>query len=145
MYQRSAKAGRVKPESGKRWRALFTTRGFTVLLGLGIIVIGVSLTKEIIRKVEIHRQITQLEQQISDLEAHNGQLNDMMAYFNSSNFQEKQAKTKLGLAEPGETMVVLPQADTTTANQAAADTVAVATSQALNQPIYLKWQHYFFK
>jgi len=148
MYQRSVKTN-VKSHAKKTWRTALTTRGFTVLLGLGIMIIGVSLVKEIIRKVEIHRQISQLEQQVSDLETHNSQLTDMMAYFNSSSFQEKEAKTKLGLAEPGETMVVLPHTNTThngtTSDLASTEATAVAAAQLVNEPIYRKWQHYFFK
>ncbi|EKD76406.1 MAG: hypothetical protein ACD_43C00124G0003, partial [uncultured bacterium] len=94
-----------------------------------------------IRKIEIQREISSLESEIADLEQHNTELNDMMQYFNSSTFQEKEAKAKLNLMEPGETVVVLP-------NQATKDTVSLAaagqTAANAALPNYQKWFNYFF-
>jgi len=108
---------------------------------LGVVVIAISLTKEVIRKIEIRREISSLESEITELEQHNTELNAMMAYFNSSTFQEKEARSKLNLVEPGETVVVLP-------NQAVDDTVSMAEANAvsINQalPNYQKWFVYFF-
>ena len=78
----------------QQWRTAVSTRAFTVMVGLGIVVLGVALTKEIIRKIQIHQQIEALESEIAGLEAHNSELNQMIQYFNSSSFQEKEARIK---------------------------------------------------
>lgn len=124
-----------------QWRETISTRMFSVMVGLGIIVLGVALTKELVRKIQIHTQIQELETEISTLEAHNVELNDMLTYFNSSSFQEKEARTKLGLVAPGETVAVLPKTADTDA--AAAVNGAAVTQSEDNNP--KKWQDYFFK
>ncbi|EKD78346.1 MAG: hypothetical protein ACD_41C00365G0015 [uncultured bacterium] len=126
----------------QQWRTAVSTRAFTVMVGLGIVVLGVALTKEIIRKIQIHQQIEALESEIAGLEAHNSELNQMIQYFNSSSFQEKEARTKLGLSAVGETMVVLPdQTADTTNSTATADT---RSTDADERSTIQKWQDYFF-
>ncbi|MBI4407836.1 MAG: septum formation initiator family protein [Candidatus Kerfeldbacteria bacterium] len=139
MSRSSVKAKAPQPQ----WRTALSTRAFTVMVGLGIVVLGIALTKELIRKVQIHRQIEDLETEIASLEAHNGELNQMVAYFNSSSFQEKEARTKLGLSAPGETMVVLP--DDTTVSLAADGSTLDTRSTVDQRTNTQKWQDYFFK
>ena len=127
-----------------QWRAAVSTRGFTVMVGLGIIVLGVALTKELIRKIQIHRQIEQLETEIASLESEHADLTNMIAYFNSSSFQEKEARTKLGLTAPGETMAVLPDTtDSSTMATAGDARTSAEVSDIRTNP--QKWQDYFFK
>ena len=114
------------------------------MVGLGIVVLGVALTKELIRKVQIHRQIAQLEAEIASLESHNSELNDMIDYFNSSSFQDKEARTKLGLAAPGETMVVLPDTTDSSTIATSEDSRAAASAEDGRSNLQ-KWQDYFFK
>lgn len=127
----------------QQWRTAVSTRAFTVMVGLGIVVLGVALTKEIIRKIQIHQQIEALEGEIAGLEAHNTELNQMIQYFNSSSFQEKEARTKLGLSAVGETMVVLPD-QTSTATTAGTTGDSRSTDQD-NRSTIQKWQDYFFQ
>ena len=108
-----------------------------------MVVLGVALTKEIIRKIQIHRQIETLEEQIASLEEHNSELNQMIQYFNSSSFQEKEARTKLGLSAVGETMVVLPDGAATGSEATTQATDGRSTDQAKRSNIQ-KWQDYFF-
>jgi cell division protein FtsB len=127
-----------------QWRTAVSTRGFTVMVGLGIVVLGVALTKELIRKIQIHRQIEQLESEITSLESEHADLTDMIAYFNSSSFQEKEARTKLGLTATGETMAVLPDTtDSSTIATAGDSRTETASADGRSNP--QKWQDYFFK
>lgn len=135
MYRRSINLGRVHT-----WRKVFTGKAFTIFAVLGIIAVAVSLTQEIVRKVEINRQIRDLETEIADLEQHNTELNEMMAYFNSSAFQEKEARTRLGLKESGETMVVLPNTETATTTPST--NLIEETTESI--PNSVKWKRYFF-
>lgn len=139
MSRSSAK----QPAIQQQWRVAMSTRAFTVMVGLGIVVLGVALTKEIIRKIQIHRQIEALEEEIVSLEAHNSELNQMIQYFNSSSFQEKEARTKLGLSAVGETMVVLPETNGTAVDQTGKLTDSRSTDSDERSTIQ-KWQDYFF-
>lgn len=138
MYRRSTKQ---RSSSKSDWRRLVRSRAFSVTIILGIAILGISLTKEIIRKVQIQRQIQDLEQEINTLEQHNDELNDLITYFNSSSFQEKEAKVKFNLTAPGETVVVLPGSDQSTAAQTNT-TVAVTPTTAVSN--VQKWINYFF-
>src|SRR3989338_7567904 len=89
-------------------RQLLQSKAFTIGAVFAIVIISISLVKEIIRKVEVNQQISELEQQIADLQQHNAELGDLMQYFNSSSFQEKEASEKLGLKKEGERVVLIP-------------------------------------
>lgn len=119
------------------------SRRFTVIILAVLAVIGVSLVKELIRKVEIQRQITSLQQDIDQLDQHNQALNDMMAYFNSSSFQDKQARQKLNLKLPGETVVMMTDPTTGEVNSTSVGDLTT-TAAAPKEPNYRKWQNYFF-
>lgn len=138
MYRRSTKQ---RSSSKSDWRRLVRSRAFSVTIILGIAIMGISLTKEIIRKVQIQRQIQDLEQEINTLEQHNDELNDLIAYFNSSSFQEKEAKIKFNLTAPGETVVVLPESDQSTVAQTNTTVAVTPTTRVSNVQ---KWINYFF-
>ncbi len=136
MYRRSTKTNTTTPQ----WRRLLRSRSLAILLVLGISILTVSLTKEVVRKVQIQRQIQDLENEIATLEQHNQELNTLLAYFNSSSFQEKEAKVKLNLTAPGETVVVLPE------NESATDDEVTSVAVAASAPVsnLQKWFIYFF-
>lgn len=117
------------------------SKAFTIFATIGIIVIGISLTKQIIRKVEISRQISSLESEINGLEQQNAELNTAIEYFNSSSFQEKEARKKLGLKEEGETVVMLPNTD---ALRDVDEVTSIETEQAVETSNSIKWKNYFF-
>ncbi len=122
-------------------KALLRSRAVLVFVVFGIIVIGISLTKQIIRKVEINQQITGLEEEIALLDEQNADLNGLLDYFNSSSFQEKEARKKLGLKDESETVVMLP--DTSIVPDAGGiEVVAEQPEEVVSNP--KKWHRYFF-
>lgn len=123
-------------------QGVLRSKAFTIFAAIGIIVIGISLTKQIIRKVEISRQIATLESEINSLEQQNAELNTAIEYFNSSSFQEKEARKKLGLKEEGETVVVLPNT-TSESDEAISTTVAESATETSTSNL-TKWKNYFF-
>lgn len=123
-------------------RRILRSRAFTIFAAIGIIVIGISLTKQIIRKVEISRQIADLESEIQELEQQNSELNMALEYFNSSAFQEKEARQKLGLKTEGETVVMLPNDYDGITDSGTIDVIDEPAQPALSNPA--KWQQYFF-
>ena len=111
-----------------------------MVLVFGIIVFGVSLTQSVIRKVEVQQQIDELEQEIAILEQQNGELDELMSYLGSSQFQDKEARKKLGLQESGEQVVVIQQEDSVLTT-----VVSPPEPEAAPEPTNpQKWRAYFF-
>lgn len=122
-------------------RDVLTSRAFTIIVLFAIILLAVSLTKSIIRKVEINKQIADLEVEIASLEQENVELDNVMQYFNSSEYQEKEARTKLGLQQEGESVVIIP-------NDLPERTATTSTDEAMaaaEVPNSTKWKQYFFQ
>ncbi|MBI2416063.1 MAG: septum formation initiator family protein [Candidatus Kerfeldbacteria bacterium] len=127
----------------KSLQVVLRSRVFTVIGLTAVVVVGIAAAKEAIRQIEVRRQIAGLEHDIVALERDNANLEDLIAYFNSSSFQEKQARQKLGLKKAGETVVVIPQADTAASTGLVSDSTTVATGTSSESNI-IKWQQYFF-
>ena len=136
---RRAKAKSKGPQIPGVQRVL-RSGAFTVFAVFAIIIISISVTKEVIRKIEIGRQISMLEEEITSLENQNADLGDLVQYFNSSSFQEKEARSKLGLKEDGETVVIVPQEITTDADAS----IAEGGPESTTQSNFTKWKNYFF-
>ena len=120
--------------------AILRSRAFTIFVIFGIIVIAISFTKEIIRKVEIQKQVSELEQEIALLEQQNAEFTDLMQYFNSSAFQEKEARRKLGMRQDGETVVIIPNDGT----QPQTATELADAQQSGTVSNVTRWKNYFF-
>lgn len=126
--------------SSVRLRQIVFSRTFTIFVIFGISVIGVSLIKEIVRRVQVDHQIVALQAQVSDLQQQNGKIDTLVQYFNSSIFQEQQAREKLDLKKSGENVVLIP-------NQAVANTGSIQVvpiTPAAILPNYKKWEQIFF-
>lgn len=82
------------------------------VLKIVIIVIGLSLifnlSRDILRLIKASDQIRQAEQKVRDLEVEQRQLVEKKEYFQSEEFVEEEARNKLNMAKPGETIVILP-------------------------------------
>jgi len=125
--------------SGKTDRIL--SNKTVIVIGLIILVfLSIALGKELLRRYEISSEIEQLETEIADLEQRNLDLDDMIDYFDTNSFVEKEARTKLGLQKEGETMVVLPDNES---SKEAVDIAKAETEKAQTNP--QRWWNYFFK
>ncbi len=73
----------------------------------------------------------ELENEILALEKQNQELDQLIDFFSEQEFVEKQAREKLGLAKPGEKMVIIPKQKTKNELQQ-------------NKPMPKLWFEYFF-
>ena len=81
-----------------------------VIIFLGIILSGLvifAVSKEIYIKKEVQKQIDQLDTEAQKIEKENMALSDKISYLESKDYQEKEAKDKLNLQDPGENVVVI--------------------------------------
>lgn len=56
---------------------------------------------------EVYGEISQLEKQAASLETEKNSLNDLISFFETPSFQERESKEQLGLQNPGEKVIVI--------------------------------------
>ena len=79
---------------------------FTIMLiGLGLII---SLTKDISRLLQAAGRVKLVEEKAQKLKEEQQKLLEKRAYFQSEEFIEEEARNKLNMVKPGETVVILP-------------------------------------
>jgi cell division protein FtsB len=118
---------------------LFIITGFAVLIFM-----GVSLSKEVVRRVEISSRVSSLENEISGLEEKNAGLSDLIAYFKSESYREREARLKLGLEKEGEQLLILPK--DSLANDGLGANSDQSGTAAKNEALPAsQWWNYFFK
>lgn len=116
---------------GGRWIVI---GGLVVIVGIGI-----ALTRDVIRKARIRKEIASLEQQISGLERRNEELAGLIDYFESDTFTEREARAKLNVQKPGEKVIEVQQPSGEPTTQ-----VAVAPTVAQPQTNPERWWNFFF-
>lgn len=125
----------------KKTNRFFGNKG-VIIIGLFILIfLSVALGKELLRRYEVNKEIAQLEKEIATLEKENIDINDLMNYFNTNSYIEKEARQKLGLQKEGETMVILPKEGD---NQESSNTTS-EEEEEVNQTNLQRWWNYFFQ
>ena len=82
--------------------------GLFFLAGLVVLaLIGASLGKETYRKKQIQKEIEGLQGEIQKMNQENGDLENLVSYLSTQEFQEKEAREKLNLLKENEKMIVL--------------------------------------
>lgn len=114
----------------------------TLVVGLCLVLFAfVSFGRELYRRIEVNQEISRLEQQIRELESRKTRLTNLIEYFESPLFQEQEAREKLGLAKPGESVVIVPGTNASTTVQENDSDEPSATKT----PNPKKWWQYFFQ
>ena len=115
------------------------------LAGLAVLVlIGISLGKEVYRKRQIQKEIEGLQSQISQMGQQNGDMENLISYLSSTDFQEKQAREKLNLQKSDEKMIVLRKDVVQPDSQPQNTAVNPQAPPEDNSPNWQKWWKYFF-
>jgi len=128
------------PERKRAFRRALTSRGVVVFEILLIAFLAVGITKEIIRRVSLREEIATLQQQITELEAQNRTLGDYVASINTDSFREREARKRLNLQRPGESLLILPE--TRTLPTADGSATSNASSGGTSNP--QRWWQFFF-
>jgi len=84
-----------------------------------VIYLAVILGQTIDSNYHLQKQIDALNTQVSDLSIQNDELNYNLQYYATSSYQEKAARTNLGLQKPGENLIILPNPSNVAAQKAA--------------------------
>lgn len=90
---------------------IFFNQKFLTLLGLAVIIlISFPLAKNALKQYRINKEISGLKKEIAALENKNTDLKNFVAYLESAQFIEEQARLNLGLKKPGEELTVIKMA-----------------------------------
>lgn len=138
--------GRKQKQPKSFWQRIFYSQ-IIIFAGIFFIVIfSVGTSKRMARKKQIHKETEELQAEIGKLEANSNDLNELLAYLNSNEFIEEEARTKLGLKKDGEQIVIINDNNKTENVKKVNDLSKIyrpATSrEKSNQE---KWRDYFFK
>ena len=136
----------------KKIKKILSSKIFLFIVVFILIFLLIGLIKETYRKHQLTSEINELKSNIDKLEGDNQQLVDLMDYFKEDSYLEKEARIKLNLKKPGETVVVL--------SKDIIDGVEVVRSGSLDEEEnkeadlenndsvevtnYWKWWEYFF-
>jgi len=135
----------TKRKKEKAGTAVKLFSGLFFLAGLAVLVfIGISLGKETYRKRQIQNEIENLQTQIASLNRENGELNDLVSYLSTQEFQEKEAREKLNLQKSDEQMVILKKDLEQKQVEAAKNSGAQNLPAEDHSPNWQKWWKFFF-
>jgi cell division protein FtsB len=121
------------------------------LIFCGIIIFGLvsyAIFGEFQKKQKIESEINALKSEAERLSQKNSELLERITYFESRDFKEKEAKDKLNLQDPSESLVLIKpspskEMNEIDQNQKIAFNKTENTNQNLSNP--QKWWNYFFK
>jgi len=106
-----------------------------IIIGLGLIV---NLSRDIIRLVESLNQVKRVEEQTREIETKRQALLNKKDYYQTEEFIEEEARNKLNMTKPGETIVILPE------NLKAALGQEETSQQNEESPNWKQWWELFF-
>lgn len=109
---------------------------FAAVIGTGLLLLTIFyLARQIYKKRQIDAIVAGLEAEISKVEGKNKDMLELINYYKTSSYKEKQARSLLGLQKEGEFVVALPK------NQDNAEGEVKPADQKSNLK---KWWEYFF-
>jgi cell division protein FtsB len=116
-----------------------------LIAGVGILItMGISLGKEAYRKKQIQKEIENLQSEIQQTKQQNDDLNNLISYLSTPEFNEQQAREKLNLQKEDEKMIILQK------NAQPQDAITQPQKQSMDSstntdvPGWKKWLKYFF-
>ena len=112
-------------------KSKFTTAILIGMLGLVLFVTA----KLFMQKYEVQREIAALEERADRIQSENQELSELINYFQTDEYKERQAREKLNLKKEGEFVVVLPEIK---------DKGQVLGEQGDEKSNPQKWFDYFF-
>ncbi|MEI7891131.1 MAG: septum formation initiator family protein [bacterium] len=107
------------------------------------VLISISAVREAYRSKTIEKEVQALQQEADRIAKENDLLGQRIAYFETSDFQEKIAKEKLNLQKTDESVVVVKPGAQKEQQQEVAIEEDVQPQAAV--PNYQKWWNFFFK
>lgn len=121
---------------------LLCSRPFLYVLLLMLIWMGIVLARTMYKKSQLDNEISNLKGEIQKMDSRGQELAQLMEYFNSKSYLEKEAKEKLNLKKEGETVVMVPEA--AIAGDLAGASVPSKASESKHNH-FVEWWEFFFR
>jgi cell division protein FtsB len=132
--------------SKNKSHGLLSSKIFALLSLFILIFLGVSLSRELLSNRQLDENVISLKDEMNVLESKNKELGGLISYFNTADFVEQEARTKLNLQKLGERIIIVPSSTEQ----------AVSTDQAKQKTELVwndvtagsnpeRWLNYFFK
>ena len=125
--------------------------GKIFLVSLSVIILvftSVQLVKELINKRELQSNINDLSVKVNELKQRNADLSSMISYFQSMDFVEQEARTKLNFRKPGEKIIIvagsMENGDGKVVNEGEINLNSQENSIVNKKTNPQKWWSYFF-
>ncbi|HCP08210.1 MAG TPA: hypothetical protein DIT25_00180 [Candidatus Moranbacteria bacterium] len=110
---------------------------------VALLFISYEIYKEVYRKKQIQNEIEKLQNEAKKISQDNVLTQERIAYLESRDYKEREAKDKLNLQSPDEEVVIIrPTIVREIAEEEEARPILAIGSEV---PNYEKWRNYFFK
>lgn len=122
-----------------------SSKWLLILSLLILVFFTVNLTRAIINRQDLLSDINVLQEEIDGLESRSQELVSLIEYFKTIDFVETEARTKLNLKKPGETIIIVPEeemAESEAGNKSAESILITAEVKDINN--IHRWWNYFF-
>lgn len=120
----------------------FLARMLLIFFLAGIVFAFASAWKEWGRSKRIESEVEKLRMEAQKVERENQTLSERIAYFSTDNYQEKEAKEKLGLKKSDETVVVI-ESNLSRSDEAVQSPGQFSRADGAKSN-YQRWWQYFF-
>ncbi|MBT3690076.1 septum formation initiator family protein [bacterium] len=125
-------------------KQLFNSKSLLFVSLLILVFFSFNLINEVINRRELQSDIKALDEEISKLENKNQELSSLIGYFETLDFVEKEARTKLNLRKPGEKIIVITEDELTEDNESFFDSAVLTSANIIHLTNPQKWWNYFF-
>lgn len=115
-----------------------------VILGIAVVIAWRGYQKHEVN-TEVSQDIRALQEEAERLERETTRLSERIEYLQTPEFQEKQAKDKLGLARPDEKLVIIKPSPYTHRNESEESEGIMEHAPIMKKPNYIQWWEYLFK
>lgn len=92
-------------------KRFFLSKLFNIFGLIILALLGAAISKSVLQKKQINKEVSALQQEIARLEQGNQELGSLIQYLQTSRFLEGEARNKFGLAKEGEGVIVITQPD----------------------------------
>lgn len=107
------------------------------------VLLSVSVFKETRRNTAIGHEVKKAQSELDRINQNNKDLGDMVSFFQSEQYVEKQARTKLGYKKAGESVLVL-STDGVTGDFSSSTSESSVQSSSNKESNPLRWLKFFF-
>jgi len=125
-------------------KSTFFAKLFLIPAFIVIVFILAAVAKETYKKNQIQKEIDGLKEKADRMDKESQAIQEKISYFESQDYQQKEAKDKFNLQDPNENVVVI-KPSVTEKNQTAEPPRAAPPVQDNFSPNPIKWWSYFFK